>query len=123
MHAHMINNYCDCHNSSSSSSSWPASVILYLAHYWVVVFHPKTATTRSLVSVPLYVKLLILPSAIIDLVPLYPPQNSTRGLLLPCPCMISLPSYVLPSIYAWCLVFRPLSVTVVTCCPPVCIPN
>ena len=39
--------------SSSYSSSGKASVTLKHAHFWVVVFHPRTAAKRSLVSVSL----------------------------------------------------------------------
>ena len=39
--------------SLSSSSSGTASVTLYHAHYWVVVFHPITVATWSLDSVHL----------------------------------------------------------------------
>ena len=49
-----INNYL-----SSYSYSGTASVTLYHAHYWVVEFHPRTAATRSLEYVPLYVSLLL----------------------------------------------------------------
>ena len=38
---------------TSSYSSGPASVNLYHAHYWVLVFRPITAATRSLDSFPL----------------------------------------------------------------------
>ena len=37
----------------SSSSSGPASVTLYHINCWVLVFHPRTADTRSLDSFPL----------------------------------------------------------------------
>ena len=40
-------------SSSSSSSSGTAFVTIYNYHYWVVVFHPRTAYTGSLDSVPL----------------------------------------------------------------------
>ena len=37
--------FLDALTSSYSSSSGPASVTLYHAHYWVVIFHPRTAAT------------------------------------------------------------------------------
>ena len=60
-------------------SSGSASVTIYLAHYWVVVFYPRAAATSSLDSVPLYVKWLLSPLAIIIMVPLSPPPRFHLG--------------------------------------------
>ena len=74
-------------------SSGPVSMTIYLANYWVVVLHSRTAATRSLDAVPLYVKLLLYSSVIIYLAPLSPPSKIPPGP----PPYLDLACYLYPS--------------------------